>query len=196
MITNLQGGRQACAYLVRRRIFHDVPVNTGENRIFHNCPSCKKVVSFPAFCEIKLKQTARYGIMVSLYSDLYHRFRKVPNMTKVMKIILIPCWWCTGRRRPCLVRAREHAFRRGETIEKPTEDVSVTEQPEVITVISDDPHPVATRCPSTRQTAKRTASSTSCSSARIRAAKVSWKAPRGVRLHDARFLNKEKGTIT
>jgi hypothetical protein len=25
---------------------------------------------------------------------------------------------------------------------------------------------------------------------------VSWKAPRGVRLHDARFLNKEKGTIT
>ena len=86
--------------------------------------------------------------MVSLYSDLDHRFRKVPNMTKVMKIILITLlvvvlagagliWYVLGSMRSGAV----------ETIEKPTEDVSVTEQPEVITVISDEPTPSPTPMP-------------------------------------------------
>ena len=86
--------------------------------------------------------------MVSLYSDLDHRFRKVPVMTKVMKIILITLlvvvlagagliWYVLGSMRSGAV----------ETIEKPTEDVSVAEQPEVITVISDEPTPSPTPMP-------------------------------------------------
>ena len=83
--------------------------------------------------------------MDSLYSDLDHRFRKVPVMTKVMKIILITLlvivlagvglvWYVLGSMRSGAV----------ETVEQPTEDVSVTEAPEVITVISDDPTPSPT----------------------------------------------------
>ncbi|HQQ40389.1 MAG TPA: LCP family protein, partial [Clostridia bacterium] len=69
-------------------------------------------------------------------------------MTKVMKIILITLlvvvlagagliWYVLGSMRSGAV----------ETIEKPTEDVSVTEQPEVITVISDEPTPSPTPMP-------------------------------------------------